>query len=277
MAMDINIVGSNGAAALVDPITKAVYQCFPQRRVSGTLAVNNAEVFMDINGESSATIYLNGTGTFNATYNIQGSIDGVNYGDVIAYPMAQLCVGGTIPIPGQPIITEAVNAATVQRALCIACGNFQKIRIRLTAYTSGSGAITINADHADSPNPYVKDQKASTLTVTATGAAGAAVTATLPAVSSMRHYIDRIDVTRFASVLLTAGATPVLVTTTNISGAPVLSFPADAAAAGSALIQDLDAGGSGLATTALNTATTVVCPVSAGVIWRVNVIYRLGL
>jgi hypothetical protein len=241
------------------------------------LAAINAEVVMDINGESSATIYLNGIGTFNATYTIQGSLDGVNYGDIAAYPLSQFCVGGTIPVAGQPLITEAVNAATIQRALCVAVGNLQKIRIRLTAYASGSGAVTINADHADSPNPYVKDQKAGTLTVTATGAAAAAVTATLPAVAGFRHYIDRIDVTRFATALLTAGATPVLVTTTNISGAPVLSFPAEAAAAGTALIQGLDAGGSGVASTTLNTVTTVVCPVTTGVIWRINVIYRLGL
>lgn len=277
MALDANIVGSNGAAALVDPITKAVYQCFPQRRATGALAALNAELVMDINGESSATIYINGTGTLNATYSISGSVDGTNFGDIVAYPLPQFCVGGTIPTAGQPIITEAVNAATVQRALCVAVGNLQKIRIRLTAYSSGSAAVTINADYADSPNPYVKDQKAATLVVTSTGAAGAAVTATLPAVAGMRHYIDRIDVTRFASALLTAGATPVLVTTTNIPGAPVLSFPADAAAAGSALIQDIDAGGSGLASSALNTATTVVCPTTTGVIWRVNVIYRLGL
>ena len=32
----------------------------------------------------------------------------------------------------------------------------------------------------------------------------------------------------------------------------------------------------GLAASAVNTATTVVCPVYTGVIWRVNVTYRLG-
>mgnify|MGYP003561930031 CR=1 FL=1 len=37
------------------------------------------------------------------------------------------------------------------------------------------------------------------------------------------------------------------------------------------------AGGAGLAASAVNTATTVVCPVYTGVIWRVNVSYRLGL
>ena len=88
MALDTNIIGSNGAIALVDPITKAVYQCFPQRRASGTLAALNAELVMDLNGESSATIYLNGTGTFNATYSISGSVDGTNFGDIVAYPLS---------------------------------------------------------------------------------------------------------------------------------------------------------------------------------------------
>lgn len=276
MALDSNIVGgASGAKAEVDAATLAVRAFFPQRRVTGTVAAVNAEVVMSINGESSATIWLNGTGTFNATYAIQGSFDGTNYFDVLSYPVSQFCVGGTIPLAGQPIISEAVNAATVQRALCVAVGNLQTIRIRLTAYTGGSGAVTINADHADSPNPYVKDQKSGSLIVTNIAATGVVVTATLPAVVSMRHYIDRIDVTQVAT-LTAAGVTAVSVTTTNIPGAPVLSFGSDYLI-GRAIQQTLDFGASGMATTAINTATTIVCPAVTNVIWRATVVYRLGM
>lgn len=269
--------GTSGAVADVDSLTKAIRSFFPQRRTTGTLAVANAELVLDINGETSATIWINGTGTFNATYAIQGSADGTNYFDLLSYPVPQACVGGTIPQAGQPIISEAVNAATVQRLLAVAVGGLNKLRIRLTAYTGGTSSVTMSADNADSISPYVRDQKAATLIVTATGAAAAAVTATVPAVVGMRHYIDRIDVTRFATAVLTAAATPVLVTTTNIPGAPVFSFPAEAAAQGVATQQTLDFGSSGMATTALNTATTVVCPATTAVIWRVTVAYRLGL
>lgn len=278
MALDSNIVGGvSGNKAEVESATFAMRAFFPQRRTSGTLAAVNAELVIDINGESAATIYINGTGTFNATYTIQGSADGTNYFDLLAYPIPQACVGGTIPLAGQPIISEAVNAATVQRLLAVAVGGLQKLRIRLTAYTGGTSTVTMIADHADSISPYVKDQKTATLIVTATGAAAAAVTATIPAVAGMRHYIDRIDVTKFASATLVAAAAPVLVTTTNIPGSPVFSFPADAGVQGTVVQQSLDFGSSGMASTALNTATTVVCPATTSIIWRVTVAYRLGL
>ena len=93
----------------------------------------------------------------------------------------------------------------------------------------------------------------------------------------MRHYIDRISVLRSATAALTASATPVLVTTTNIPGLPVLTFGSDAGGVGVDKEQVVDFGGTGAAATALGTATTVVCPVYTGVIWRVNVAYRLGL
>ena len=137
--------------------------------------------------------------------------------------------------------------------------------------------MTINSDEAPSPNPYLRDQKAGTLNITATAAVSTAVTATLPAVPGMRHYIDRISVLRSATAALTASATPVLVTTTNIPGLPVLTFGSDAGGVGVDKEQVVDFGGTGAAATALGTATTVVCPVYTGVIWRVNVAYRLGL
>ena len=247
------------------------------RRTTGTLAALNAEVVHNVNGDNSATIFINGTGTFNATYNIQGSPDGTNFYDLLAFPYAPGSVGGTLPQPGQPLVTEAVNAATVQRMLCVAVGGLQKVRIRLTAYTGGTAAVTINSDQCESLSPYVRDQKAATLMVTATGAASAAVTATLPAVAGLRHYIDGIQITRSATAALTAAATPVVVTTTNLPGTPAFTFGSDAGGVGVDKIVEFDFGSTGIAASAVNTATTVVCPVYTGVIWRINVSYRLGL
>jgi hypothetical protein len=243
----------------------------------GVLAAVNAELVHDVNGDESALVHLVGTGTLNATYNIQGSPDGTNYYDLLAYPMSNMCIGGTIPPAGQPLLTEAVNVATVHRALAVACGGLKKIRVRLTAYTSGNCDATINSDSQASINPFVAAQRSATLMITATGAVSAAVTATLPAVAGLRHYVDFIKVTRSATAPLTASATPTVVTTTNIPGTPAVTFGLDVSAIGLDKEYVLDFGSSGLAATAINTATTVVCPVLTGAIWRINVAYRLGL
>ncbi len=247
------------------------------RRSTGTLAAVNAELIHDVDGDSSAVIFINGTATFNATYSVQGSPDGTNYFDLVAFPYAPGSVGGTLPQPGQPLVTEAVNAATVQRMLCAAVGGLRRIRVRLSAYTSGTATVTVNSDQCESLSPYVRDQKAATLMVTATGAAAAAVTATLPAVAGLRHYIDGIQITRSATAALTAAAAPVVVTTTNLPGTPAFTFGSDAGGGGVDKVLMYDFGATGIAASAVNTATTVVCPAYTGVIWRVNVSYRLGL
>jgi hypothetical protein len=247
------------------------------RRSQGVLAAVNAELIHDVDGDSSAVIFINGTGTLNATYVLEGSPDGTNYFNLLCFPYSPGSVGGTLPQPGQPLVTEAVNAATVLRMLCAAVGGLRRIRIRLSAYTSGTATVTVNSDQCESISPYVRDQKAATLMVTATGAAAAAVTATLPAVPGLRHYIDGIQITRSATAALTAAAAPVLVTTTNLPGLPAFTFGSDAGGIGLDKVVAFDFGATGIAATAVNTATTIVCPVYTGVIWRINVSYRLGL
>lgn len=250
---------------------------FEQRRSSALLAAVNAELVHPVNGDNSATIFINSAGTtLNATYNVQGTVDGTNYFDVLTYPYAPASVGGTLPQPGQPLATEVVNAV-VQRALCVPTGGLQAIRVRLTAFTAGTCQISINTDDCDSISPYVRAQRAATLAVTATGAVNAAVTATLPAVVGLRHYLDRVSVVRSATAALTPAATPLLVTTANIPGLPVMTWGQDAAGVGIDREQVFEFGGAGMACLLTNTATTIACPAYTGVIWRVNATYRLGL
>ena len=249
---------------------------FEARTASGSLNALNAEVAMDLSGDSSATIFLNAQSALTATYVVEGSVDGTNYFSVLAFPYSPGCLLGTIPVAGQPIVSEA-STLQIQRTLCVGTGGLKKLRVRLSAWTSGTALVTINADTCDSISPYVRDQKAATLMVTATGAAAAAVTATLPAVAGLRHYIDRISVVRSATAALTAAAAPVVVTTTNLPGTPALTFGSDAGGIGLDKEAVLDFGGAGCAAIAINTATTIVCPVYTGVIWRINVSYRLGL
>lgn len=250
---------------------------FESRRSSGSIAVNGGEVVHAVDGDESVTIYIQSTGTLNATYSFQGSINGTDYFDLISYPYAPANIAGTLPQPAQPVVSEAVNVADVRRLYCAAVGGLRSIRVRLTTWTAGTAVITITSDDCASISPYVRDNKSATLAVTATGAASAAVTLTIPAVVGLRHYIDVIKVTRSATAALTASATPVVVTTTNLPGAPALTFGSDVAGIGIDKEGELDFGGAGLAASAVNTATTVVCPVYTGVIWRVNAVYRLGL
>jgi hypothetical protein len=67
------------------------------------------------------------------------------------------------------------------------------------------------------------------------------------------------------------------VTTTNINGSPALTFGSDAGGIGLDKEQVLEFGASGGGTLLVNTATTIVAPAYTGVIWRMNISYRLGL
>jgi hypothetical protein len=250
-----------------------------RRRTTGTIAALNAEVVHLLNGDESAMIYVNASvGTWNATLEFTGTIDGTNYFSIPVYPMATASTSSTaLPQSAQPLLIEAINGTSVIRTYAVATGQLAAIRVRASAWTAGSADVTIISDAENPSHPAVTAQRSSTLMVTATGAASAAVTATLPLVAGLRHYIDFIQVTRSATAALTAAATPVLVTTTNLPGTPALTFGSDAGGIGIDKEVKLDFGSTGLAATALGTATTVVCPIYTGVIWRVNVAYRLGI
>ena len=113
-----------------------------------------------------------------------------------------------------------------------------------------------------------------------TGAAGvaaaAAVTLSLAAGGAgFFHYITRLVMQRFATAALTAAATPIVVTTTNLPGSKAFSFPADAAAQG-VVAQEVLEPTVPIRSSAANTATTIVCPATTAVIWRVTADYYLA-
>lgn len=247
-----------------------------RRESSATLAALNAEVVHGTNGCNSVVIHLSGGGaTLNGTIEITGTYDGINFFPVLAFPLYGS--GGTIPVLSQPLLLEAFNAANIHRVYNLAAGGMRAVRVRMSVYTAGSAVVVINSEPSEAIHPNVLAQKASTLMVTATAATGVAATATLPAVAGLRHYIDFIKIRRSATTVLTPSATPTVVTTTNLPGSLAITFGLDAAAQGVDKDCDLDFGNSGLAATAINTATTVVAPIVTGVIWRIIVAYRLGL
>lgn len=116
---------------------------------------------------------------------------------------------------------------------------------------------------------------AATLGVTATGAAGAAVTLTLPAVAANFHYISHIEIVAYTTLARVGTATPVLVTSTNLPGSPVWDFPtATAIGTVDRYLPDLLGP---VKSSVANTATTIVCPATTSIIWRVLVFYYAGV
>lgn len=105
---------------------------------------------------------------------------------------------------------------------------------------------------------------------TTVGTAGAATTLTLASPGAgLRHYLTYLSINRFATALLTAAAAPVTVTTTNLPGTLAFSFLAEAAAQGT-LDRWREDFAFPVAASAQNTATTIVCPATPNVIWRVT-------
>jgi hypothetical protein len=124
--------------------------------------------------------------------------------------------------------------------------------------TSQSGTWTTNKVPADK-------------SVTVTGAAGAAVTLTIPAVAAQFHYIVGIEIECYTTLARVGVATPILVTSTNLPGSNTWTF-ATAAAIGSTDTKYFSFTNP-YKSSVVNTATTFVCPATTSVIWRVNVIY----
>jgi hypothetical protein len=122
--------------------------------------------------------------------------------------------------------------------------------------------------------PILDDAEAAELAVTNTGVAGAAVTLTLPAIGSRFHYISLIQVARYAIAALAGGGAPLLVTTTNLPGAPVLDFASQSTAEGDE-VQVLSPA-KPIKSGVVGTATTIVCPAVANVIWRATAWYHLA-
>ena len=131
----------------------------------------------------------------------------------------------------------------------------------------GGDGVATDVSQAD---PLPVTQEAATLHVTATGAAAAAVTATLPAPGAgLFHYITALEVVLYNTAARTGSATPVLVTTTNLPGTPAFTFPS-AGAVGSVERRQHEFP-SPLKSAVANTATTIVGPATTAVIWRINV------
>lgn len=222
---------------------------------TGRLGALNAEVITDCDGCGSVTLDLRGT--FNMTVEVAGTVDGTNW---TLIPVRAVNVAS--------ILYVAAVTGTTAGVWIGACAGFRKVRARCTAYTSGSATAHIVANLAPVDQSLQGMVTTSIGTVTATSGLIATLTLAAPG-AGLRHYITYIAVNRFAVALLTAAATPVLVTTTNIPGSLVFSIPAEAAAQGT-LDRYREDFAYPLAASAQNTATTIVGPATTNVIWRIT-------
>lgn len=227
---------------------------------SGALAGANAELIVPCDGCSSVSLRI--SGTYVGTITVEGTVDGTNWD---ALPIKNLNLGGTWQL--------TLGSASVGRFQG-PCAPFRAVRARMSAYTSGAADVFVLCENG--VNDLIAQPKTCDSTVTNTGASGAAVTLTLPSPGTgLYHRIDRIVIQRFAAAALTAAATPVLVTTTNLPGSRVFSMPAEAAAQGSLYTETFEPARP-IRSSAANTATTIVAPITAGVIWRLTADYDIA-
>ena len=223
------------------------------------LAALNAEVQLAVDGCTSFSLDLRDT--FSLTVAVEGTVDGLNWTAIPVRPLNQAAVVYVLSVAGA---TQGIWVGE--------CFGFKTIRARVAAFTSGSVNCTLLASNAPLPVMGGAGQITAT-SVTSKGAAAAAVTLTLTAPGAgLRHYLTYLSINRFATALLTAAATPVTVTTTNLPGSLAFSFGAEAMPQGQ-IDRWCEDFAFPFATSAQNTATTIVCPATTGVIWQVTAGY----
>ena len=141
-----------------------------------------------------------------------------------------------------------------------------------TAAAAADAALVVTL----SPNSIIAtaEQRAATLHVTQTGAVNTAVTASLPApAAGLFHYITSIQVVKVYNALGVAAGAGVLVTSTNLPGAPVWTTEQAAGAVGTAVTVISYQPTTPLKASLAATASTVAAPAQLQTIWRFNISY----
>jgi hypothetical protein len=240
------------------------------RSATVVLSALNAEVVMDVQGKATANYYVS-TAAGNLTYVAEGSIDGVNYFALPMWANFQLLVAAAV---AEQYVPSVVVATTHSGYYTVACDGLRKVRLRVSAYTSGNITVAARATVAD--HIIYGRIIPAILHVTATAAANAAATATLPAAGAgMFHYITSIQMYRNATAAL-AGTATLIHTSTNLPGSPAWSV-GNAMAAGGTQLDLAYEPGIPFKSLVANTATTLVMAAGgAAVINRVNVSYYIG-
>jgi hypothetical protein len=240
------------------------------RTSSATLSSLNAELLMDLNGQAVATFDLRAA-ALSATLVFEGTLDGTNYIGLPAYTI--VATTGQV-VPAETFVASIVTATTLNGQYLLGVSGFRRVRVRISAYTSGSVVAFARASRAD----YAIQSRPipSNLHVTVTAAAASGATISLPTGGpGLFHYITNIHIQRNATAAL-AGTATLVITSTNLPGTPAWSVGNAMIAGGTQL--DLNyTPTTPLKSLVANTATTIVMPApGAAVLWRGNCTYYIG-
>jgi hypothetical protein len=248
-------------------------QTFTDARVaSAVLGALNAEILMDLNGSNTASFDVRTAAAINMTFVIEGTIDGTNY-FALPFLINQQLLAAAVTQESYAVAVVTGAVATMSGFYTVNCAGFRRVRMRVSAYTSGNPTVTARASEAQ--QIVQTRMNPSNLHVTATAAANTAATATLPLVAGMFHYITNINITRNATAAL-AGTATIIHTTTNLPGNPAWSVGNAMAAGGTQIDVDYTPT-TPLKSSVAGTNTTVVAAAGgAAVLGRVNVSYYVA-
>lgn len=172
------------------------------RTITASLGSLNAESVMDLNGQAVAVFDLR-TGAASLTLVFEATVDGTNY----------------FGLPGYDNLTEAYLAAvvvttTLAKTYVVGVSGYRRVRVRVSAYTSGGVTVALRASRAD----YIIYARSipATLVVQVDGAANSTATLTLPAAGAgLFHYITSVSWYRHCTAAL-VGTGAFNITTTNL-------------------------------------------------------------
>lgn len=240
------------------------------RTAAFVLGSLNAEVVMDLNGKAEAMFDIR-TAAGALTLVFEGSIDGTNYFGLPAFAHQQLLVAAIVQ---EQYVPSIVSATTQSGLYSVHVAGFRRVRVRVSAYTSGTITVAPRASQADQVR-YSKPIPAN-LHVTVTAAVNLAATASLPAAGAgMFHYITALSCYRQSTADI-AGTAALIITSTNLPGTPAWTVSNGIQAVRAE--KDVDVQFPiPLKSLVANTATTIVMPIAgASVINRINVSYYVG-
>lgn len=225
---------------------------------SGNLAALNAAISCFADGASNVMVSV--SNAYVGTIVVEGRIDGANW-DLIALK----------PVNGGGLYVVSLASAAIGR-WSGSCAKFTEVRARMASFTSGSASVLLMVDNGISD--IIATPAADQFHAESIGTAGAALTLTIPAPGAgLYQFISRIEILRFPTAALTAAAAPIAVTSTNLPGSRTFRLSADAAAQG-VIASAIFEGSKPLRASTVNTAVTIVCPLTTGVLWFASADYN---
>lgn len=241
------------------------------RNITSVLGAASAQCEVELNNANVVSFDVR-TGAGALTYVFEATRDGTNYFQIPAFAEWQLLVAAAI---AEQYVPSVVVASTHSGNYSINCAGYRRVRVRVSAYTSGN--ITVTAYASNAIGQLMVRQIPATLWVTATAAANTAVTATLPAAGAgLFHYITMISGMRNATAL-EAGTATLIHTSTNLPGSPAWSV-GNAMVAGGTQIDINVTPTNPIKSLVSNTNTTIVMAAGGvAVLNRLNVAYYVGI